>query len=286
MPSTRPASLRSTSKPLCDSSTTTSAPLRRAAANGSPQAVLANAERPFGDHPARIGDGRIGKGLPDHGDADAALLEHARGVKHRLVEVGVADVAGQKRYARRARLIDACRTARSRARAPSVNSQCPVVASMPSACITAIMSAPLDCKRRVGALQRVAAVEQQHALGAALGPDRLDQRRHAIHAADPAIGPAPAPRSRPRSACRRSSEAGRNAERRQELLSDEVRQLTSRLADAEIERGLAKVERLELRMAVGHVQKGELALRREAQKVVLPDRALSCGAAQPASPAR
>ena len=36
-------------------------------------------------------------------------------------------------------------------------------------------------------------------------------------------------------------------------------------------------------MAVGHVQKGELAFRREAEKVFLADRALGCGAAQPAA---
>ena len=72
--------------------------------------------------------------------------------------------------------------------APSVNSQWPVVASTPSACRTETMSAPRGLERGVGALQRVAAVEQQHALGPALGPDRRHQRGHAVHAADAAIG--------------------------------------------------------------------------------------------------
>ena len=183
-------------------------------------------------------------------------------------------------------LIRCRRTARATRSAPSVNSQCPVVASTPSACITATMSPPLDCKRGVGALQRIAAVEQQHALGAALGADGLDERRHAIHAADAAVGLGQRlevgrgqhvglERARPRcrSAARRS-------------LPDKVRQLASRLADAEVERGLAEVERLELRMAVGHVQEGELALRREAQQVLLADRAAAPRRGPAGRPAR
>ena len=235
MPSTRPASLRSTSKPLCDSSTTTSAPFRarrrqRFAAGSSSRMPNDHC----GHHPARIGDRRVGKRLADHGDADAALLEHARGVKHRLLEVGIANVAGQKRHARRARLIAGRRTARlTRSRAQR---ELP----MPGGRLDAQRLhhrdhvAALGLQRRVRALQRIAAIEQQHALGAALGPDRVDERRHAIHAADAAVGLGQ------RLEVGRGQHVGlerrgRDAERGQEILSDKVRQLASRLAHAEVD---------------------------------------------------
>ena len=96
----------------------------------------------FGHHPARIGDRRVGEGLADHGDADAAPLEHAATVEYRLGEVGVAHVAGEERQPDEP---DRSMPPNSSAmrRAPSVNSQWPVVASTPSASRTATMSPPL-----------------------------------------------------------------------------------------------------------------------------------------------
>ncbi len=73
--------------------------LRARLGHRSAQAALADAERPVGHHPARVGDGRIGEGLTDHGDGDAAALEQARGVEHGLGEVGIAHVAGEERHA-------------------------------------------------------------------------------------------------------------------------------------------------------------------------------------------
>ena len=60
-----------------------------------------------------------------------------------------------------------------------------------------------------------------------------------------------------------------------------MRQLALGLADAEVERRLAVVEGLELRVAVGHVQDGELALGRELQQLVLADGLLRGGTAEP-----
>jgi hypothetical protein len=69
----------------------------------SAHARLADAERPVGHHPARIGDGSVRECLADHRDGDAALLEVANGFEYRLGEVGVAHVAGEERQTRRAR---------------------------------------------------------------------------------------------------------------------------------------------------------------------------------------
>ena len=60
-----------------------------------------------------------------------------------------------------------------------------------------------------------------------------------------------------------------------------MRQLAARLADTQIERRLAVVDGLELRVAVGHVQEGELALGREPQQVFLADGALRRNPPQP-----
>ena len=63
------------------------------------QIVLADAERPVRDHPARIGDRRVGQGLADDRDLDAAALDHRDRLEGRLVPFGVADVLGEERKA-------------------------------------------------------------------------------------------------------------------------------------------------------------------------------------------
>ncbi len=70
--------------------------------------LLADAERPFRHHPARIGDRRIGEGLAEHGDLHAALLEHLHRLENRLVPFGVAHVEREEREAERLdQLLDA-----------------------------------------------------------------------------------------------------------------------------------------------------------------------------------
>src|SRR5579872_3098329 len=58
--------------------------------------LFAHAERPVRDHPARIRDRRIGKGLTEHRDLDAAALEHGGGVEGSLVPLGVTDVQAKE----------------------------------------------------------------------------------------------------------------------------------------------------------------------------------------------
>ena len=144
--------------------------LRARLGHRSAHAPLADAERPVGDHPARVGDRRVGEGLADHRDGDAAALEQARGVEHRLGEVGVAHVAGEERQARRARTVH---VAEQLGDAAGAQRELPMAGGRLHAqrLQHADHVGALGRERRERALQRVAAVEQQHALGAALGAD-------------------------------------------------------------------------------------------------------------------
>ena len=93
MPGTRAASLRSTSKPLCESSTTSCAPVAARLLDIGAHVLLADAERPFREHPARIGDRRIGETpRPSTATFTPPRLEHLVGVEHRLFPFGVAHI--------------------------------------------------------------------------------------------------------------------------------------------------------------------------------------------------
>src|SRR3546814_9168194 len=59
--------------------------------------LLADAEAPVRDHPARIGDRRVGEGLTDDGDLHAAALEELVGLEGGLHPLVVEDVAGKQR---------------------------------------------------------------------------------------------------------------------------------------------------------------------------------------------
>ncbi len=80
MPLTRPASLRSTSMPLCESRTTASAPCApRRSSTRRLQLLLADAEGPVRREAFGMGDRHIGKPLADDGDALAVdLPDHCR----------------------------------------------------------------------------------------------------------------------------------------------------------------------------------------------------------------
>src|SRR5665647_2308632 len=49
--------------------------------------ILTDAKRPVRDQPTRIGDRLVREGLAEHGDLDAALLEHFVRREHRLIPV-------------------------------------------------------------------------------------------------------------------------------------------------------------------------------------------------------
>ena len=125
----------------------------------------------------------------------------------------------------------------------------------------------LGLQRRVAALPGVAAVEQQHP-ARPLGADRVDQRRQPVEPADPAVG------------LGQRLEVGRgqrigvvaaaaDLEGLQQLLAHDMRRQAARLADAEIDRRLAEIDRHELGVQVGEIEQRELAGRLEAQQIGL-----------------
>jgi hypothetical protein len=71
-------------------------PARARLANPLLQDLLLNAEAPSRNQVPRIGDRRVGEGLADDGDLEAAALEALRGLENRLVPLGVAHIAGQE----------------------------------------------------------------------------------------------------------------------------------------------------------------------------------------------
>ena len=187
--------------------------------------VLADAERPGRDHPARIGDRRVGKRLPEHGDLHAALLEQLVGVEHRLLPFGVADVLREEREAE---------TVGQFLHPVGAVGELPVaghgVGLQQLEAVGHVLAR--GAVRAERALPGVAAVEQQHLVVAALRARRLHGGGEPVEPADAAVA------LRQRREILRGQRIGggrlfRNAEARQEVLAGDVRRLPLRLADAD-----------------------------------------------------
>jgi hypothetical protein len=127
-------SCRSTSKPLWERSRRPRRP-RRAPPARPPRSAPRSGRSSVPGTSSRVGDGHVGEGLADHGDLGAAALEHPVIVVDRLVPFDVEDVGpeegGKGRFSIRSRCTRSD---------PSVNSQCEVIASTPSAFISVTMS--------------------------------------------------------------------------------------------------------------------------------------------------
>ena len=208
------------------------------------QILLADAERPVRDHPARIGDRRVGKGLADHRDLDAAALDHGHRLERRLVPFGVADVLREER---KAELLG------DRLDALGAERELPMadhgVGLEQRHAVDHVLA--LGAHRRVAVLPGVAAVEEHRAV-AALGADRFQHGRDAVEAAEPAVALGE------RGEILRGQRIGRRAAGRdlveiEKVAPGDVRHLAARLADAEIDRRLAKQHRHELGVDVGEV---------------------------------
>ena len=121
---------------VAKSTTTHSAPCGAHLVDHGLHVFVADAEGEFGEHPARVRDGHVGEGLPDHGDLCAAPFEHLVGREQLggLVPFGVEDVLAQRRKRQLFSTISATRSL------PSVNSQWKVIASGFSAFMTLTMS--------------------------------------------------------------------------------------------------------------------------------------------------
>ena len=117
-------------------------------------------------------------------------------------------------------------------------------------------------QRGAGALPGVAAVEQQRAPRARLGAQAPHQRRQVREAAHPAVALGQRREIAVRERVRLAA-AGRDAEALEERRADQVRRAAARRAEAEVGVRLAKVQRQQLRVAVGEVQQPQFAERRQ-----------------------
>ena len=231
--------------------------------------LLADAEGPAGDHPARVGDGRVGKGLPDHRDLRAAALEHLRGLEGRLVPFGVANVLAQERAAEPVH--DLLNPFGAEGELPVARHG---VGLQQRHAVDHVLA--LAHHRGVAVLPGIAAIEEQN-LVAALGADRVEHRGDAVEAAHPAVaaGQGNVVLRRQRIGQRR---AAGDAVEVEVGASGDVGDLTARLAHPEIGRGLAEQHGLHLRVDVGQVDQGDVAHRLEGQEVVLGQALLGEGA--------
>ena len=223
--------------------------------------VLANAERPVRHHPARIGDRRIRERLAEHGDLHAAALEHLVRLEHRLLPVVVADIECEERKV--LRLDQLLHPVFAIGEFPVAGHR---VGLQELHAVGHVLA--LGLQRAERTLPGVAAIEQQHAVAAALRPHRLDDRRGTVETADAAIG------LRQRLEVLEGQRIGvrrffRNAVALQERLAGDVRRLALGVADPEIERRLAEIERRQLAVDVGDVQQRHVADRLEFQKIGL-----------------
>ena len=233
--------------------------------------VLADAEGPVGDQIPGIGDRRVGIGLADDGDTQSRALEDLHGLEDRLVPGGVPDVAGQERKFQLADefLNPLGAVGEFPVRGHGLDTQRVHGLDHVRA---------LGFQRRIRTLPGIAAVEQ-NGLAGALGPDRLDQGRHAVEPADPAVVPAKG----------HEVLAGERVGLGRTLAdSIMVEQLAARKvgrkgacgADADVDGRLAEIDGHQLGVDVGEVEKRDPAQRREAQEVVLGDFLRRRGAAQ------
>ena len=232
------------------------------------QVILANAERPARDHPARVGDRRVGKGLPDHRNARAGTFDHGHRLEHRLVPFGVANVLSDERKSELAGDLH---------HAVATEGELPVsdhgVGSQQRHAFDHVLA--LAEQRRIAVLPCVAAVEQHHPV-AALGTNRLDDRGNAVEPAHAAVAPGQGGEvhSGERIGC---SRAGRDPIEVEQRLAADMRNQSFHLADAEIDRRLAEQQRHELGVEIGNVNEGNVADRLEVQQLLLGEALLSEG---------
>jgi len=214
--------------------------------------LVLDAEFPVLDHVARVGDRRVGEGLADDGHRHAVHLLDDVGLEHRVAEVQRLDVLGHEvELAGEVLLDDFLHAVHAQRELPVAGHH---VDAEQLAGIDHVLA--LGPQRRAAALPGVAAVQQQRA-GAA-GAHALDQRGQVRKAAHLAVALRDLLEVEVRQRVR-LGRAGLHAGGLQQVLAHQVRQLALHVGHAEVHAGLAEVDGLELRVAVGDVQEGHVA---------------------------
>ena len=251
--------------PLCDSSTTTCAPAARARPIDSLQIVLLNAEGPVGNEVARVGDGRVREGLTDDRDRHAVDLPHHVGGKHRIAEVQRAHVVRDERKPAGEVLLDHLLDTRGAIGELPVRSH--HIDAQRETGVDHVL--PAGPQRRGRALPGVAAIQQERTR--TLGTKLLHQRGEMREAADLAVDPRCLHVVQASEGMRLRC-ARRDAEVRQQRLAHQVRRTARGGPHADVHARLAEVQRQQLGVTVGEVQKADVA---EARQIVQPGIALA-----------
>ena len=236
------------------------------------QIVVLNAEAPVRHHVARVGDRRVRKGLADDGHGHAVDLADHIGLEHRIAEIGRLDVLRHKVGLRAEVLVD------DLLHALHAVGELPVarhhVHAQQLAGIDHVLG--LGPQRSGRALPGIAAVQQQRAR--ARGAHALDQRGQMGKPAHLAVAPGR------RLEVQIAEGMGRrrawlDAHGAQQMLAHQMRALVLHRRDTEIDTGFAKVNRVELSMAVRHMQQGHIAERRHLIQGLVGQRLIGVGIA-------
>ena len=213
--------------------------------------LVLDAKGPVGHHVTWVSNGCVGKGLANDGAGHAVHFTHHIGFEHRIAKVLGLDVLRHKvDLARKVFLNDFLHAFHA-------------IGEFPVAChhVHAQQFASVDhvlafCPQRGGAaLPGVPPIEQQGTR--TRGFEAFDQSRQVRKAAHFAVATRGGFEVEVAHAIGLGT-AGPHARRLEQMLAHQMRQLPLHTAQAYVDTGLAAVNRFELRVAVGHVQKRDL----------------------------
>ena len=224
---------------------------------------LADAEGPIGGEALGMRDRHVRKRLADDGNAEAAdLLDRRRleGAAGILVEGGLVverGLFGEKHVLRQELAFEIFQVG---AQPFFAIGELPVAGHRLDAeqiCRLDHVGALHDVGQPA-ALPQIAAVDEQRAAGAGLGAQAVDQRLEMREAAEPAVAVRGLGKVEIGEGVRLAA-FRRDAEMLEERFADQMRRLAGHGADAEIDARLAEMDRVKLRMRVGHVQQPHIA---------------------------
>ena len=211
-----------------------------------------NAELPVGHHVARVGNRRVRKSLTDDGASHAIDFANHIGLEHRVAKVLGFDVLRYKVHLAGKVFVDDFFDALHAQRELPVAGH--HVHTQQLAGVHHVLAFCPQAGAR--ALPGVSAVQQQSAGPAGFHAfDQRGQVRKATHFAVASGGFFKVQKGQRVGLGR----AGPDFGCLQQMLAHQMRQVALHVADAHVDAGLTKVNRLELRVAVGHVQKGHVA---------------------------
>ena len=229
-------------------------------------ALVADAERILGEHPAGVRDGHIGEGLPDHGDFHAAALIELIGgeILGGFIPFRVKDIlakCGERQIA-----YNIAHTVRAEREFP-VEGHC--IGFQQVHDVHDIL--PFSFVASVGAVPCIAAIQQQR-IGT-ISANAIDHSRHAVHATHLAIGLT--------KGCeiiiaqrvvRRATVF--DAVQPAEICASDMRHLPFVGPNAKVDFGLAEPDRLQLRMNVRDVDQRNIAESIKLKQIALAQRLL------------